>query len=302
MNFFKFGKGPAKVEIKLDKEELRASHQMQNVEAKKGKGTMLVPVYPGSAPISGTVVIRTNKPVEHIGIKIEHFGVAELLYDRSKQEFSSIVRELAPPGVLSGKDELTFAFKNVEKPYESYEGINVNLRYFVRVTITRSYNSNITKEKHFWIQRPVIVPEINNHIKMEVGIEDCLHIEFEYNKSKYHLNDIVIGKIFFLLVRIKIKHMELAIVKREQAGSGSNVITENETMSKFEIMDGAPVRGESIPVRLFLSSFPLVPTQRDVCNKFSVRFYLNLVLVDEEERRYFKQQEITIWRKAVDEK
>lgn len=30
-------------------------------------------------------------------------------------------------------------------------------------------------------------PEINNSIKMEVGIEDCLHIEFEYAKSKYHL-------------------------------------------------------------------------------------------------------------------
>jgi len=27
-------------------------------------------------------------------------------------------------------------------------------------------------------------PDINNSIKMEVGIEDCLHIEFEYNKSK----------------------------------------------------------------------------------------------------------------------
>ena len=27
-------------------------------------------------------------------------------------------------------------------------------------------------------------PEINNSIKMEVGIEDCLHIEFEYDKSK----------------------------------------------------------------------------------------------------------------------
>ena len=27
-------------------------------------------------------------------------------------------------------------------------------------------------------------PEINNSIKMEVGIEECLHIEFEYNKSK----------------------------------------------------------------------------------------------------------------------
>ncbi len=29
------------------------------------------------------------------------------------------------------------------------------------------------------------------------------------------------------------------------------------------------------------------------------RYYLNLVLVDEEDRRYFKQQEITLWRKEV---
>lgn len=30
---------------------------------------------------------------------------------------------------------------------------------------------------------------------MEVGIEDCLHIEFEYDKSAYHLQDVVIGKV-----------------------------------------------------------------------------------------------------------
>lgn len=29
---------------------------------------------------------------------------------------------------------------------------------------------------------------------------------------------------------------------------------------------------------------------RDVNKKFSVRYFLNLVLVDEEDRRYFKQQ------------
>ncbi len=89
-----------------------------------------------------------------------------------------------------------------------------------------------------------------------MGIEDCLHIEFEYDKSKYHLEvsvdtksvrcyvsfchiltevfvafnfyacddnsslispnpqlqDVVIGKIYFQLVRIKIKCMELGIV------------------------------------------------------------------------------------------
>jgi hypothetical protein len=63
-------------------------------------------------------------------------------------------------------------------------------------------------------------------------------------------------------------------------------------------MDGAPVKGESIPIRVFLAGYDLTPTMRDSNKKFSVRYYLNLVLVDEEERRYFKQQEITLWRKA----
>lgn len=54
--------------------------------------------------------------------------------------------------------------------------------------------------------------------------------------------------------------------------------------------------GETIPIRLFLGGFELTPTFRDVNKKFSVRYYLNLVLIDEENRRYFKQQEITIYR------
>jgi len=48
--------------------------------------------------------------------------------------------------------------------------------------------------------------------------------------------------------------------------------------------------GESIPICLFLACYDLTPTMRDINKKFSVRYYLNLVLVDEEERRYFKQQ------------
>ena len=36
--------------------------------------------------------------------------------------------------------------------------------------------------------------------------------------------------------------------------------------------------GESIPVRLFLAPFDLTPTFRNVHNKFSVKYYLNLVI------------------------
>merc|ERR1712045_193605 len=80
--------------------------------------------------------------------------------------------------------------------------------------------------------------------------------------------------------------------------TAGNQKMDSETLTKFEIMDGAPVKDECIPVRLYLTGFDLTPTFKSVQNKFSVRYFLNLVLVDEEDRRYFKQQEITLWRKG----
>lgn len=170
-------------------------------------------------------------------------------------------------------------------------------RYYVKFVITRSFAANITAEQDVWVIHYDDPPEVDKPIKMEVGIEDCLHIEFEYLKSKYHLKDVVIGKIYFLLVRLKIKYMELALQKRETTGAGPSAYSETETLTKFEIMDGVPVKGESIPVRLFLGAFDLTPTYRNIQDKFTVKYTLNLVLVDEEDRRYFKQHEIQLWRK-----
>lgn len=64
-----------------------------------------------------------------------------------------------------------------------------------------------------------------------------------HSPGRYHLKDVIVGKIYFLLVRIKIKHMELSIIRRETTGSPPNQYNESETITKFEIMDGAPVRG-----------------------------------------------------------
>ena len=52
--------------------------------------------------------------------------------------------------------------------------------------------------------------------------------------------------------------------------------------------------------RLYLAPYETTPTYRNVHNKFSVSYMLNLVLVDEEDRRYFKQQEIVLYRTAED--
>jgi hypothetical protein len=44
---------------------------------------------------------------------------------------------------------------------------------------------------------------------------------------------VIVGKIYFLLVRIKIKHMEIAIIKRETTGAGPNTYHENENIAKL---------------------------------------------------------------------
>ncbi|KAK2724939.1 hypothetical protein QYM36_001405 [Artemia franciscana] len=79
--------------------------------------------------------------------------------------------------------------------------------------------------------------------------------------------------------------LNLVLVDEEEIfqATGPNVFTENETIAKYAIMDGAPVGGESIPIRVCLSSYGLTPTMRDIAKKFLVRYFLNLVIVDEEE-------------------
>eukprot|EP01147_Barroeca_monosierra_P002067 gene2067-5126_t len=253
-NFFGFGQ-TADIKIELTGQDAR---ERVPVKLENGQIEKQLLFYDGET-VSGEVSVNLKHPgkkLEHQGIKVEFLGHIELFFDRgTNHEFSSVIKELAPPGEMTRNQTFSFEFKNVEKPYETYTGINAKLRYVVRVTITRRL-ANIVKEKDLAVYSLASYPEL--------------------------------------------KYMELSIIRREttEVPGGQSHYTENQTITKYEIMDGAPVKGESIPIRLFLSGFDLTPTMLNVNKKFSVKYFLNLVLVDEEDRRYFKQQEIILWRKA----
>ena len=57
--------------------------------------------------------------------------------------------------------------------------------------------------------------------------------------------------------------------------------------------------GETIPIRLFLSAYELTPTMYDIAKKFSVRYYLKLVVVDEKNRRYSKEEVLSSMNKLL---
>ena len=327
-------KSPLDIEISLDSED---SREVVEVNSTKGRKERLL-LYKDGETVKGTVLLRTrdNKRVEHNGVRVQLLGTIETTVDgnTNNDNFLSFAQELAAPGEMRSNETFPFEFRNVEKMYESYRGINVKLKYYLKVTVSRK-SSDIVKEREIWVYQYVkaadlvpntkttAIPEDRKKVaansgngsaatsggsksgssssalttvKMDVGIENCLHIEFEYSKNKYPLKGVIVGRIYFLLVRLKIKHMELSLIRRETVGSGTNQSSESTTVVRFEIMDGAPVKGETIPIRLFLGGFDLVPTYRDVNKKFSTRTFLSLVLIDEDARRYFKQSEIILYR------
>eukprot|EP01064_Diplonema_japonicum_P033370 TRINITY_DN6547_c1_g2_i1.p1 TRINITY_DN6547_c1_g2~~TRINITY_DN6547_c1_g2_i1.p1 ORF type:complete len:323 (+),score=30.18 TRINITY_DN6547_c1_g2_i1:61-1029(+) len=261
-------------------------------------------VFSHKEEISGEIVITTDpgEVVDYTELRMEFVGQLNTITPENRQckqfSYGALDLEKAPTGQNLNIEDvkvLEYKFPNpVAKPHESYNGITSQVRYFLRVTIKRPYTPDIVEEQEIWVQNPQATASTASGIKMEVGLKDALHIEFEYNRRNYHLQDVVLGKIFFLLVKIRIKYMELSLLKRETSGS----YHEHDTMAKYEVMDGHPVAGETIPVRFFLSPFKLTPTYKQVEDKFSVKYYLNLVLMDENDRRYYKQQEITLWRKT----
>lgn len=94
--------------------------------------------------------------------------------------------------------------------------------------------------------------------------------------------------------------MEMNIIRKEILGIGSMAKSEVEEISFFEIMDGCPAKEEQIPIRMFLKGISeLTPSMQRINNRFSVKYFLNLIIHDELNRKYFKQAEIQLFRKKL---
>jgi vacuolar protein sorting-associated protein 26 len=265
-------------------------------------------VFKGGEKVSGEITIspRSGRAVEHAGIKLEFIGQIEMLFGGGTPfEFSSLVKELDHPGTLDRVKSYSFEFSGMEQPYESYDGLNVRVRYLLRVTVTRNLLLHVVKEQDVWIVNLPRPPEIFSATKTEVGVNGFLHIEVHLAKEKFHLKEIIVGKIYFAKVKLRIKSMEVILLKKEKIGSGllddENSKVETIQIGRYEVMDGSPARGESVPVRIFLAQHEnLTPTYLNFNNQFSVEYYLSVVLIDETNRRYFREHEIQLYRRDID--
>ena len=224
-------------------------------------------------------------------------GIIECVSEsKNSSQFITLSKELSPPGRLSNQiNTFKYSFNNVELSYESYRGIEFNVKYILRVIISATMRS-LTWEREFGVVKPYskdVLKDNNEPIRMDVGIENWLHLTFELDRTKYSTKDVITGRVTFKKVSMFLKSMLLQIIRREAVIGGE---VDNAILCRFEIMDGAPIKNEIVPIRFFLSPYELTPSYPNVNNKFSVKYIINLVLFDAKDKRYFKQHEIILYR------
>ena len=172
----------------------------------------------------------------------------------------------------------------------------------IRLTLLKKFfGTKKTIEKSFYVFNPIMDNlTINPDLKMDLGKDD-LKMEFEFFHSKFHLKDCILGKVTFHKINFKMKSLELQLIRKETSFSKKLAYLDNKTdntlINKFEVIDGNAVSGDVIPIRMFLGGCDLSPTYINVNNLFSLRYFLKIVIIDDDDKHFFKQQEITLWRK-----
>ena len=165
--------------------------------------------------VSGKVIINLNKArkFEHKGIKLELMGIIQGTKDlKDTLKFISLTQDLETIGMLTTEvNTYPFKFMNVQKQFETYRGVGKNVKYLLRLTIEAKLKT-LTYDQEFAVinpEPPAVLETDNKPIKLEVGIEDWLHLVFDVDSRNFGLKDVAKGRVTFKKVSIRLKSMEV---------------------------------------------------------------------------------------------
>ena len=278
------------------------------------------PTFYGLEPIKGTIqiILNNSQRINHDGIKIELIGQIDIHINDNETEnslnnsnnqfnrFLSLTNNISKQGILNKEVNLfNFEFKGVEKQYDSYRGKKFSIKYFLLVTINTGLSS-ITKEKEICIfncdknlkkiNKLFKKENKNDIIKVEIGVENLLHVCFELERKNYHLKDVISGKVSFKKINLELENMSLKIIKIESLFGKEGEI---ETLGIYEIMDGSPSSTEDIIYfKMYLKGYNNLSQtiKNEMNNNINVSYYISLEICDTENRNFFKKIEINLFR------
>ncbi|OHT17576.1 Vacuolar protein sorting-associated protein 26 [Tritrichomonas foetus] len=255
-----------------------------------------MPCFSGTDKISGKLVITPppGKVVGHKGIVLSVFGEYRGENNQVLSRFFSRNQSLMPPGDLATEYTHEFSFDSMNMPTSTYFGTTVNVVYGVELRIIHRI-SDFVVEKQFIVLN-FAEPKPSEPIHNEVGIRNILHVEFIFPKANYDVGECVVGAAYFILVRLRIVFMGISLYRNETYESDSTFLKKRTLLKNYDVLDGAPVRGDHIPIRVFMGESNIWPYQQYSGSPLAVEHYLRIEMVDENNKKYFKRMKLNFDR------
>ena len=226
-----FFKPPIDIEILFDNEESRKHVDIATRSSNSSYKSMKesLPVYEDGESLGGIVTLRVrdSKKVDHLGIKVSVIGSIDMLKSHgsgnssskkvnsstsssssngsvdvrknSVDQFLCQSYDLCPAGELQHSQSFPFLFRDLSKRYESYKGKNVDVAYYVKVTVMRK-STDISKIKRFWVYLYNSVTTAPNTLSA--------------NETKATTNDIAVV-IMLQIMRVTIRKQRAPRVRRQ---------------------------------------------------------------------------------------
>ena len=227
------------------------------------------------------IIPPPGKTICHNGIELYLIGEVRKNNGEPLERFYVRKQELVPMGDLKNPISTKFSFDHVQFPCSSFIGNKV---FDFKVEEVFSVIRFSEREASF------------SPIHNEVGIRNILHIEFVFPNSVLDCNEPLIGSVYFILVKLRIVHMSLSLYQSELFSSESTYIKRKTELKTIEIMDGAPVRGDHIPIRFFISDSNFWPFSQFKGSKLRVDHYIKAQLIDENGKKYCKRLKVEFTR------
>ena len=279
------------------------------------------PTFYDTDEISGNIILKlnNNKSLIYEYVSINLYGMISINSQNAKIETeiykeSQDLSKNKSPGIIT--DEITnFSFKFIPKikPYETYLGNLIQIKYYIKANIkTNNVNSPPLIEKEIEIaflkpEKKVICDDIylkeKNQKEINIGVENVIHVRLNLLKTKFFMDDVIIGKIKIIKSEIELNNIYMTIKKEEKYYQLDDILVKNEDLTKYEIAEGFIEQGDEICFKYFLKNIknlsPSYDYKEDNKNKISVKYYLCFCFNDDQGYEFFKYIEIDIYRMNI---
>ena len=327
MNYIKsfFSFSPT-ISIKLDEN----NHNFFQYISKDNK-IFSYPTYYDKDKISGKIELDLNNNnsiiLESLSIYLsgilqnENSKISEIIF----QDQIQIINQENPINIIDKNSNFNFSFLPKSKPYETYIGNSTQIKYFLNVIANINIDNNSSKIENkveICCLKPAtkelcdkyyLNKDNNKKLNINIGIENVIHVNIKLLKTKYCLDDVIIGKIKIVKSQIQLNNIFLEIKKEEKINVGNANFANCENLAKYELVEGYPEEEDEIYFRYYLNGVQnITPSynnfnkddkddkdDKDFKKKFELRYFLTFEFNDDTGYQFFKNIEINIFRMNV---